>query len=801
MVDILSILKQLTLEEKVSLCSGLDMWQTKDVPRLKIPSIWFANGNFGVRKEMAAEERDNKTHSYPSTCFPSATALASTWNRKLLRDVGNAIGKECLNQGVHVLLAPSINIKRSPLGGSNFECFSEDPYLTGKLAKEYVIGVQQNNVAAAVKRFAVHNQEYYQFRNDAIVDERALREIYLSAFETVIKEAKPMTILVSSNKINGYYATENRFLLNTILRKKWNYNGVTISDWGAIKNRIEALRSGLNLEMPTSSDVNDNLVMKALRSGRLSIEDVNRSAFNVLKLIYQVKDNKQIDYDYQLSHEIAKKAAVEGAVLLKNEGNLLPLDENEIFNVIGRLAIEPKYQGNSIETINPKNLVSFSEMLTRKHSRFHYERGYELGEDLIDELLLEDAVNTAQNGEVTLVFLGQLARNEATGSDRNNIDLPANQVELLNRLTAVNDNIVVVLMTGAPVAMPWLPNVKAVLQMNLAGETIGEATYDLLFGNASPSGRLAETYPLSLEDNPVNKIFPMGPNYVTYNESIYVGYRYYETAQKEVLFPFGYGLSYADFEYGQLIFDKNQIGTDEQLTVTFTIRNNSNLHADEVIQIYVQSMQSDVFRPIRELKEFAKVSFKPYEQKRISIRLPYSAFMHFNTLAREFIVERGYYGICIGKNVHEAHLRQDIFVEGVKIPRNPEEVNPYFDIMNLTYSNETFSRIISLPEINNELTRAGDFTLNSTISELKNSVVGRLLYRYVYERNYNTLLHVLNEDARDDMTLHYTEGMPLINVVMMSEGKLDYKIALAILDVCNKKKNAVGIIPQLLKMK
>ena len=801
MVDILAILKQLTLEEKVSLCSGLDMWRTKDIRRVGVPSIQFADGSSGVRKETSKEDREQYGHSYPSTCFPTAAALACSWNRRLLRDVGNAVGKECLNQEVDVILAPGINIKRSPLGGRNFEYFSEDPYLTGKLAKEYVIGVQQNNVAVALKHYALNSQEYYRYTVDAIVDERAMREIYLNPFEIVVKEAKPMTIMASYNKVNGVYATENKFLLNTILRKKWKFNGVTISDWGAVNNRIESLRAGLNLEMPSSSGINDRLVMNALQNGRLAIEEVNRSAFNVLKLVFQLKDNEAVDYDYQQSHELARKAVVESAVLLKNEDGMLPLDENEIINVIGRLAVEPKYQGNGSSYVSARQLMSFTDTLTQRHARFHYERGYDVNESYIDEVLIEEAVNTAKNGAKVLLFLGLPTKEESEGYERKQLGLPDNQVELLRRISEVNAKIIVILSTGSAVAMPWISNVKSVLQVHLAGEAIGEGIYDLIFGKENPSGKIAETYPKTLEDSPVNSIFPMGPKYATYNESIFVGYRYYETAEKEVLFPFGHGLSYSEFEYGQLTFDKNQLAQNDNLTLTFTIQNMSDLLASEVIQIYIQPLQSEAVRPKRELKEFAKVSLKAHEKKRISIRIPYTAFSHFNILARDFIVERGYYGIFIGKNASEAYIRQDIFVEGVKIPKNLEVYNPYSNIQTMKFSSEEFSHLVTLPEINNELARVGQFNLTSTISELKNSMLGRLLYKYVYDRNYKSLSFVASDEVRKEMSIHLTDELPLKNVVMMSGGKIDYKLALSVLEVCNKKKSGVTLIPQLLKLK
>ena len=574
MQDTPSILKALTLEEKASLCSGADMWHTKAIQRLSIPPIMMADGPHGLRKQENPD--DPLGVSVPATCFPTASALAASWNRNLLQEVGIALGEECLQERVSVLLGPGCNIKRSPLCGRNFEYFSEDPFLAGELAASFILGVQSKGIGTSLKHFAVNNQECRRMSIDARVDERALHELYLAGFEMAVRKAQPWTVMCAYNQLNGAFCCEHETLLTTILKQEWGHTGIVMTDWGAMNRRVEALQVGCELEMPGPRGSNDALMVNAVNDGTLSEAILDEAVGRLLGLIARAQKNLQSDfrYDADAHHELARFAATEGAVLLKNTGDLLPLGRNARIAVLGRFAKEPRFQGAGSSNINPTRLENAYEHMLRLHDgRLSYASGYSPRAETTDAAAIQEAVAYAREAEIAVVFAGLTDWDEIEGLDRSHLHLPPGHHALIEAVSAANPNTVVVLSNGAPVEMPWEPQVPAILEGYLGGQAGGRALAEILYGEVNPSGKLAETFPLHLEDTPSHAYFPGGPKTVEYRESLFVGYRFFDTAQKEVLFPFGHGLSYTHFSYHNLQLSSSTLQDGDTLTVQFTIRN------------------------------------------------------------------------------------------------------------------------------------------------------------------------------------------------------------------------------------
>lgn len=692
--DIKKLISQMTLEEKAKLCSGLDAWHTKPIERLGIPSIRMSDGPHGLRKTegLFAE-------SIPATCFPTAVTLAASWDRELIEKVGKAIGEECQAENVQIILGPGVNIKRSPLCGRNFEYYSEDPFLSSEMAKHFIKGVQSEGVGTSIKHFAANNQEHRRLTVDAIVDERTLREIYLASFEKAIKEAQPWTVMCSYNKVNGTYASENEFLLTKVLREDWGFEGFVVSDWGAVNDRVLGLLAGLDLQMPYDGGHGDKKIIEAVRSGKLPEEVLDKAVERILRIVFKAIENKKENatYDKEAHHKLAREVARECFVLLKNENNILPLKKEGTIALIGSFAKNPRFQGGGSSHVNPTKVDNAVEEITKiveGKANILYAEGYKLDTDEPDEKLIEEAKEIAKKAEVVIVFAGLPERYESEGYDRPHMKMPESHNRLIEEVAMVNPNLVVVLSNGSPVEMPWVEKPKAILESYLGGQAWGGAVADVLFGVVSPSGKLAETFPKKLSDNPSYLFFPGEGDRVEYREGIFVGYRYYDKKEMEVLFPFGYGLSYTTFEYSDLRLDKKEMTDKEVLKVKVKVKNTGKVKGKEIVQLYVRDVKSSVIRPDKELKGFTKVELEPGEEKEVEFELDKRAFAYYNVDIKDWYVETGEFEILIGKSSREIVLKDTVLVKStVEIRKKYHRNSTIGDIIEDPYAEEIFKPI------------------------------------------------------------------------------------------------------------
>ncbi len=664
-MDVEKLLSEMTLEEKASLCSGADFWHTQNIERLNLPGVMVSDGPHGLRKQAEDADHLGLSDSVAAVCFPAASALACSFDTDLANTIGEALGDECQAESVSTLLGPGVNMKRSPLCGRNFEYFSEDPYLAGKMAASLVRGIQSKGIGTSVKHFAVNNQEYRRMSISAEADERTLREIYLSAFETIVKEAKPTTLMCSYNRINGVYSCENDWLLNKVLRDEWGFEGLVMTDWGAMNDRVSALKAGLDLEMPGSNGIRDKEIVEAVKNGELSEEVLNTAVRRVLHLVKHYYEHKieNASYDKEAHHALARNAAAESAVLLKND-SILPLKPETKAAFIGKFAQVPRYQGGGSSHINSFKITSALDAV-KEIAEVTYAQGYDTKEDKVDEELLKEAVNAAVNAEVAVIFAGLPDSFESEGYDRTHMELPQCQNHLIQEIAKVQKNIVVILHNGSPVRMPWLNDIKGLLSVYLGGQAVGGACVDLLYGKVNPSGKLAETYPLSLKHNPSYLNFPGTEKEVVYSEGVFIGYRYYDTKELEVLYPFGYGLSYTEFQYRDLkVSPEADLKDTDTLTVTLKVKNTGKIAGKEVVQLYVHDKEAYVSRPEKELKGFVKVSLAPGEEKDISFTLDKRSFAYYSKELKDWYVETGDFTIMVGKSSRDIVLAKDIFITG-----------------------------------------------------------------------------------------------------------------------------------------
>ncbi|MGM0837222.1 MAG: beta-glucosidase [Bacillota bacterium] len=676
--DISYLLQELTLEEKAGLCSGLNFWHTKPVERLGIPSIMVTDGPHGLRKQREGSDNLGIFDSVPATCFPSAAGLATSWNRKLVQQVGIALGEECQAEDVAVLLGPGANIKRSPLCGRNFEYFSEDPFLSSELAANHIEGVQSQGVGTSLKHFAANNQEHRRMSTNVLVDERTLREIYLASFEGAVKKAQPWTVMCSYNQVNGDFAAENRYLLTDILKEEWGHTGFVVSDWGAVNERADGLAAGLELEMPSSNGEGDRKIIDAVENGTLPLEALDRAVERLLKVIFMAVDHKKenVTYDQEAHHQLARKVAAESMVLLKNDEQILPLKKEGKIAVIGEFAKKSRYQGGGSSHVNPTKLDSvYEEMekLVGSKASLSYSQGYQLDSDDVDQILIDESQVAAQNSDVTILFVGLPERYESEGYDRTHLNIPSNHQNLIEAVASVQENVIVVLSNGSPIEMPWISKVKAVLEGYLGGQAFGGAVADLLFGEVNPSGKLAETFPEQLGHNPSYLNFPGEGDQVEYKEGIFVGYRYYDTKNIQPLFPFGYGLSYTTFDYTDILVDKKDFADTETVNVHITVKNTGNRAGKEIVQVYVKDLESTAVRPEKELKGFEKVELQPGEEKTVVVTLDKRSFAYYDVARKDWHVESGEFEILAGKSSDEIVLSEKVLVHSTS-PKLPKVV-------------------------------------------------------------------------------------------------------------------------------
>jgi beta-glucosidase len=659
-IDIQAIISKMTLEEKAALCTGASAWTTTPIERLGVPEMIVSDGPHGVRRVPDIHAMANE--SLPSTCFPTASCTASTWNVDLIRKMGEAIAEECIALNVDVVLGPGANMKRSPLGGRNFEYFSEDPYLAGEMAASFINGVQSKGVGTSLKHFAANNQEFQRFSISAEIDERVLREIYLPAFEKAVKQAKPWAVMCCYNKVNGVYGSENHHLLTTILKMEWGFKGLIVSDWGAVHDRVAALKGGLDWEMPGPQERRVKAVVEAARSGELDEAFLDESVRRILRIVFKAKETPKGDnFDVDAHHELAHQIAAEGMVLLKNNG-LLPLKGQGHIAVIGRSAENAHFQGGGSSHINPtKVAVPFKEFGAQAgNAELTYAEGYPADNSFCQDLI-DQAVILAQSADVAILYIALPTFKESEGYDRTDLDLTDQQIALIKAVAKVQPNSVVVLNNGAPVAMSaWIDDVAAVLEGWMMGQAGGVAIADVLFGKVNPSGKLAETFPLKLVDTPAYLNWPGGAGEVRYGEGLFIGYRYYDAKQMPVLFPFGYGLSYTTFAYSNARVSSKTFKDVDGVTVTVDVTNAGDLAGKEILQVYVHDQKSGLVRPEKELKGFVKVELQPGETKSVSIQLDFRAFAYYHPEYRQWVTEDGEFDLLIAASATD--IRQTLTV-------------------------------------------------------------------------------------------------------------------------------------------
>ena len=667
MKDPREILAMMTLEEKAAICDGADFWHLKGMEKYGFPSIMVCDGPHGLRKKDYSKTGDSLSNSVPAISYPTAATTAASWDPELLREMGVALGKKCLKEEVGVLLGPGINMKRSPLCGRNFEYFSEDPILAGELAASFIEGVQSQGVGTSLKHFCANSQETRRMTCDSVVDERALREIYLTAFEIAVKKAKPWTVMNSYNKINGFHGSENRHTQLEILRNEWGYDGVVVSDWGAVNDRVLGFNNGNDLEMPSSAGSGTKKIVDAVKSGAISEETLNERALNMLNLIKKAVDGAKPGYAYNDADDqpFARKVAAQSMVLLKNNG-ILPLKKGGKIAVIGELARTPRYQGAGSSHINPTKLDNALEEIQKLGFDVEFAQGYELKKKKAknNAALAAEAAALAAKCETVVLFIGLTDEYEAEGFDRTHMNLPAAHDALVAEILKVNKNVVVVLAGGSPVEMPWNDGVAAILNSYLGGQAGAGAVADIISGAVNPSGKLPETYPMTYYDTPAVNNFPGNPASVEYRESVYIGYRYYDKAKKAVRYPFGYGLSYTTFEYSDIKLDKTAMNENDTLTVSFRVKNTGDVSGYEIAQLYVADKESTIYRPEKELKAFKKVWLNPGETKEISLVLNKRAFAFYNVNINDWCVESGDFDILVGASSADIKLAATVNVSG-----------------------------------------------------------------------------------------------------------------------------------------
>lgn len=758
-----NIVDKMSLAEKCYLLSGKDFWQTRSVAHAGVASVTLSDGPHGVRKQEGASDQLGLNKSLPATCYPTAATIANSWDPELGEEIGAHLGTEAASQDVCVLLGPGLNIKRSPLCGRNFEYFSEDPYLAGKMAASYIRGIQSKGVSACPKHFAANSQELRRMASDSIMDERTLREIYLTGFEIAVKESAPKSIMSSYNRINGTYANENHHLLQEILRDEWGFDGFVVSDWGASNDHTAGVAAGSHLEMPTTGGDSDEELIQAVKDGAISEQLVNQRVeellLAILPLRHSVDKVKGRPFDKKAHHQMARKAAEQSIVLLKNEHGILPLKESSSIALIGDFAKTPRYQGAGSSVVNPTKLDSTLDIIENYPLKLAgFAAGYPRTGPA-DASLEQEAVTLAKHADAVLYYIGLDEISESEGLDRAHMKLPDSQIRLLHKLSKANPHIIAVLSAGSAIEMPWLDTCEAVIHGYLGGQAGASAMLNAITGKINPSGKLSETYPLVYEDSPSAPYFPARERNAEYREGLYVGYRYFETVQKAVLFPFGYGLSYTTFAYSNLKADDKK--------AVFTIQNTGTRDGAEIAQLYVSAKTGTVYRPAKELKGFAKVFLKAGESREITIRLDDKAFRYYNENTNHFEIDGGTYDILIGASCADIRLSQTVTITGTDapVPRDLSKLPSYAsgDILHVPDSEFQYLLGHNIPDGH----WRGTLDINDAICQMyyAKSAFARLIYKI--------LTHMLNRSikkGKPDLNIMFIYNMPFRGIGKMAGG-------------------------------
>lgn len=749
MSDIKEVIAKMTLEDKIKLCSGAGFWESEKMEQYGIPAFFMSDGPHGLRTQKGESDHLGINQSEKATCFPTASASASSWNQELLYQMGEAIGEEALQYGVDVVLGPGVCMKRNPLCGRNFEYFSEDPYLAGVMGTKWIQGVQSKGVGTSLKHYAANNQEQDRMMGNSMVDERALREIYLSAFEMAVKESQPDTVMCSYNKVNGTFSSDNKKLLTDILRDEWGFQGLVVTDWGAMNNRVEAFQAGCDLEMPSSNGMFDEEVKKAVKEGRLPEAAVDACVERIIRMAWKARENRRdigdgFAFDVEAHHNLAKKIAAESAVLLKNEGDILPLKKETKIALCGAMAENVRYQGAGSSHINPTKLSGLKKAMETFGGNVAYYPSYELNGERNEEEL-QKAVDGARDAEAVVIVAGLPDSYESEGYDRKHMAMPESHCELIRETAKVNANIIVVLMGGSPVEMPLLESVKAVLNLYLGGQAVGEAGTDLLYGVENPSGKLAETYPVSYQDCSSSETFGVNPRQVEYAESIYVGYRYYEKAGIPVQFPFGHGLSYTRFELSGLQIKMegetaepagameessvcNMADEKTKLLISCKVKNVGDKAGAEVVQVYVADQTPDIFKAKKELKGFCKVYLEAGQEKEVTVELDRRAFAHYDVDSGKWQVMTGRYQILTGTSSADIRLTREIHVQGTVDTLGYERIPEWYIHPSGKPAISDFEKIYGQEIKPFEPEKPGEYTLLNTLNDMKeNPVVQQIM--------------------------------------------------------------------------
>ncbi len=797
------LIKQMTLEEKASLCDGLNYWESQPSVRLGIPAINLKDGPHGIRKKGnpgdTPKGEKNLLKGVPAICFPTASATACSWDPELMYRMGEALGEESLKEKVSVLLGPGTNLKRSPLCGRNFEYFSEDGLLAGEMAASFINGVQSKGIGTSLKHFAVNNQETRRMTVSAVVDERTLREAYLLPFEIAVKKAQPWTVMNSYNRINGTYAAENKWLLTDVLRKDWGFKGLVVTDWGAENERVPGLEAGQELEMPTSSGEGTRLIVEAINNGTLDEHILDEAVDKIIDMVKKAEAVRgDYTYDSDAHHNLAREIASQCMVLMKNESNLLPLKKDAKVALIGEMARTPRYQGAGSSLINPIKLDSAAETMKSMGINHTFSAGYTLkGKNKKSAELINEAVQNAKNADVAVVFVGLTDEYETEGNDRKHINIPPAHNTLVEEVLKANPNTIVVLSGGASVVMPWANKVPAILNMFLTGQAGGSAVCDILFGDVNPSGKLSETYPLALEDNSSHNYFPGSPVTVEYREGVYIGYKYYDTANKEVAFPFGFGLSYTTFEYSDIKLSDNSIKDTDTVTVSFKVKNTGAVDGAEIAQVYVNDVESTIYRPVKELRGFKKVFLKAGEEKEISITLDKRAFAYYNVNIGDWHVESGEFKVLVGASSRDIKLEATINVESTVdavVPDYKKTAPSYYGANIMNVPSSEFEAIYGNALPSAERDKSQPLTILNTLEDAAAGKWGGRLNRL--------LAKLLGTESMAGAIALQT---PIKNFISMSFGLFSPEMAGGLLIILNEDKMWKGLkvifkgVPNLIK--
>jgi len=770
------LIKKMLPYEKVSLLSGRDFWKTKEVKRLKIPSMFLADGPHGLRKQAGNTDQLGLNDAIPATCFPTGSAIANSWDIDLCEKIGEFLAEEAISQKVNVILGPGMNIKRSPLCGRNFEYFSEDPYLSGKLAAAYIRGIQSMGIAACPKHFAVNNQELQRMTNDSIVDERALHEIYLTGFEIAVKEGNPKVLMSSYNRVNGTYTNENKLLLRDILVDQWGFKGIVVSDWGGSNSHVEGVKSGSHLEMPSTGGESDQELLEAIMSGEIGLSIIDERVNEYLKVLFEIQTHHDVKIDKKSHHNMARKAAEHSIVLLKNEENILPLKAGAKVAVIGEFAKNPRYQGAGSSLVNPSIIENpLDELKKTDLEIIGYKSGFHRNGKK-SKAKLKSACTLAEKAELVLIYVGLDEISEAEGFDRFTLKINQNQIDLIEAVSKKNQNIVVVLSCGAPVELGWAGYCKALLYGGLSGQAGASAMAHVIRGEVCPSGKLAETFPVRLSDTPNYSYYPGKERTSEYRESIYVGYRYYDTVKKEVMYPFGFGLSYTTFEYSDILVSDNH--------VSFVLTNTGNVACCEIAQVYISKASEYVFRPEKELKGFKKVFLLPGESQNVAINWDDYSFRYYNIKTNKFEVESGDYTILVGASSRDIRLKGHTSIKGTqtKGPYNRANVVKYFkgDVQTLT--SDDFSDLLGKPCPESKWDKLAPLTANDSISQLfyAKSKLARALYKllsHIIERSHRK--------GKPNINVLFVYYMPFRGIAKLTGGSVNMPMVEGILTLIN----------------